>query len=222
MGQMIELTSSDGFILAAYRAEPAGKPRGGLVVVQEIFGVNNHIKRVADGYAENGYLVLAPSFFDRVQTGVDLGYTQADIEAGRAITQALSWENTVRDARAAVDLVKSAGKAAVVGYCWGGTLARLSATRISGLACAICYYGGGIPNMYNETPQCPVMFHWGEKDHAIPMEAVRKIEAAHPSAISHTYAAGHGFNCDERASFEAASARQARERSLEFLRQHVS
>jgi carboxymethylenebutenolidase len=221
MGQMIELTSSDGFKLGAYRAEPAGKPRGGIVLVQEVFGVNNHIKKTADGYAADGYLVLAPAFFDRVQRGVDLGYTQADIEAGRAVTQKLSWDDTVRDAQAAFELVKAAGKAAVIGYCWGGTLAWLSATRISGLACAICYYGGGIRNMYDEKPQCPVMFHWGEKDHAIPLDAVQKIEAAHPSATSHRYPAGHGFNCDERGSYDAGSARLARERTLDFLRKHA-
>ena len=221
MGQMIELTSSDGFKLGAYRAEPAGKPRGGLVLVQEVFGVNNHIKKTADGYAADGYLVVAPSFFDRAQRALDLGYTQADIETGRAASQKLAWDDTVRDAQAAYDLVKSAGKSAVIGYCWGGTLAWLSASRISGLACAICYYGGAIPNMMNEQPQCPVLFHWGEKDHAISLEAVRKIEAAHPSALSHVYPAGHGFNCEERGSYEPGSAKLARERTLELLRKRV-
>jgi carboxymethylenebutenolidase len=221
MGLMIELTASDGFKLGAYRADPAGKPRGGLVLVQEIFGVNNHIKKTADGYAADGYLVVAPSFFDRSQRGVDLGYTQADIEAGRNIAQKLAWDDTVRDAQAAYDLVKSAGKSAVIGYCWGGTLAWLSAARIPGLACAVCYYGGGIPNTINEQPKCPVLFHWGEKDHSISMEAVAKIEAAHPKAASHHYPAGHGFNCDERGSFDAGSAKLARERTLEFLRKNV-
>ncbi len=218
----IELTAADGFKLGAYRAEPKGKARGGIVLVQEIFGVNDHVRKVADGYAADGYLVIAPAFFDRVQRGFDVGYAQPDMEAGRAIVQKLDWNNVMKDAQAAVEeLGRSAGKCAVVGYCWGGTVAWLSAARLQGLACAVAYYGGGVPNFTAEKPKCPVMFHWGEKDHSITLEAVAKVEAAHPGAPSYRYPAGHGFNCDQRQSYDAPSARLARERTLDFLKKHV-
>lgn len=222
MGTMIELAAADGHKLAAYRAEPKGKPRGGLVLVQEIFGVNSHVKAVSDGFAADGYLVLAPAFFDRVQRGVDLGYTQADIDAGRAVMQKLQWDNTMKDVAAAIDNVKSAGKVGVVGYCWGGTVAWVAAARASGLDCAVPYYGGGIAGMVGEKPKVPVLFHWGETDHSITLEDVRKVEAAHPGCTSHVYqGAGHGFNCDHRGSYHADSAKLARSRTIEFLRKHI-
>ncbi len=218
----IELTAADGFKLGAYRADPKGKARGGIVLVQEIFGVNDHVRKVADGYAADGYAVIAPAFFDRVQRGFDVGYAQPDMEAGRAIVQKLDWNNVMKDAQAALnELSRSAGKCAVVGYCWGGTVAWLSAARLQGLACAVAYYGGGVPNFTAEKPKCPVMFHWGEKDHSITLEAVAKVEAAHPSATSYRYPAGHGFNCDQRQSYDAPSARLARERTLDFLKKHL-
>jgi carboxymethylenebutenolidase len=221
MGKNIELASSDGFKLGAYRADPAGKARGGIVLVQEIFGVNQHIKKVADGYASDGYSVIAPQYFDRVQKNFDVGYAQPDMEAGRGIVGKLDWGNVVKDTQAAINELKSAGKCAVIGYCWGGTVAWLAAVKNDGLACTVAFYGGGVAGMVNEKPKVPVMFHWGEKDHAIPMDAVRKVEAAHPTAISHVYPAGHGFNCDERQSYDAGSAKLARERTVEFLRKHV-
>ncbi len=221
MGTMIELTAADGHKFAAWRAEPKGKPRGALLVVQEIFGVNSHIKSVADGYAADGYLAIAPAFFDRAQRNVDLGYSPADIEVGRTYIPKMQWDKVMQDAGAALANVKSAGKAGIVGYCWGGTVAWVAAARLSGLACSICYYGGGIPNMESEQPKCPVMFHWGETDHAIPLEAAKKVALAHPKAISHIYKAGHGFNCDQRGSYDAGSAMLARTRSLEFLRKHI-
>ncbi len=222
MGTLIELTASDGFKFAAYRAEPAGKPRGAVVVAQEIFGVNSHIRSVADGFAADGYLAIAPAYFDRVQRGLDLGYTPADIETGISYIPKLNWDNTMRDTQAAADNVKSAGKFAVVGYCWGGTVAWAAAARVPGIACALPYYGGGVVAMISEQPKCPVMFHWAENDHAIPLEGVKKVEAAHPSAISHIYAgAQHGFNCDQRGSYSAEAAKLARGRTLEFLKKHV-
>jgi len=221
MGNPIELTAADGHKLAAWRAEPRGKPRGALVVVQEIFGVNSHIRGVADAYAADGYLSIAPAFFDRVQRGVDMGYSPADIEVGRTFIPKLQWDNTMKDLAAAIDNVKSAGKLGVLGYCWGGTVAWVAAARLTGLDCALAYYGGGIANMIGEKPQCPVMFHWGETDHAIPVEAAKKVAAAHPGALSYIYKAGHGFNCDQRGSYDAGSARLARTRSLEFLRKHL-
>lgn len=220
MGTMIELTSTDGFTLAAYVAEPAGKPRGGLVVVQEIFGVNGHIKRVADGYAADGYLAIAPAFFDRVQRGVTLGYAPADIETGRAFIPKMNMDDVMRDVTAACARVQTAGKVGVVGYCWGGTVSWVAAAKAP-VACAVSYYGGGVVANGALQPDVPVMFHWGEQDHAIPMDGVRKFEAAHPAEVSFVYPAGHGFNCDERGSYDAASAKLARERSVAFLRKYI-
>jgi carboxymethylenebutenolidase len=220
MGQMIELKASDGFTLSAYVAEPSGKPRGALVVVQEIFGVNNHIKRVADGYAADGYLAIAPALFDRLQRGVELGYTPPEIEKGRAFIPQANLDNAMLDVAAAIARVQSAGKVGIVGYCWGGTVSFVAAAKAP-VACAIAYYGGGVGANVALQPKVPVMFHWGEQDAAIPMETVRKVEAAHPSEVSYVYNAGHGFNCDERGSHEAASAKLARERSLSFLRKYV-
>jgi len=221
VGKMIELTAGDGHKLSAYRSEPKGKPRGGLIVVQEIFGVNSHIRSIADGYAADGYLAVAPAFFDRAQRGVDLGYSQADIEVGRTYIPKMNWDNVIKDAAAGRDGLKSAGKVGIVGYCWGGTVSWMAAARLAGLACAVCYYGGGIPNNAGEKPKCPVMFHWGETDQSIPIDAAKKAAAQHPSAQSFTYPAGHGFNCDQRGSYHAESAKLARERSLEFLRKHI-
>ena len=221
MGTMIELKAADGHALGAYRCEPAGKPRGGLVLIQEIFGVNSHIRAVADSYAADGYLVLAPALFDRTKRNYETGYTQPDIDAGVAIMMGLKWENTLADIAAAVDSAKAAGKVGIVGYCFGGAATWMAASRVPGLACAVPYYGGGIPNQIGEQPKCAVMFHWGEKDHSIPLEASKKVAAAHPEAISHFYDAGHGFNCDQRGSFHAESAKLARERTLEFLRKQL-
>ncbi len=221
MGTMIELKAADGHLFGAYRCEPAGKPRGGLVVVQEIFGVNSHIRAVADSFAADGYLVIAPAIFDRAKRNYDTGYTQPDIEAGLAIMQGLKWDNPLADVAAAIQSAKPAGKVGIVGYCYGGAVAWMAASRLSGLACAVPYYGGGIPNQIGEQPKCPVMFHWGETDHSIPLEAARRVAAAHPQAMSHYYKAGHGFNCDQRGSYHAESAKLARERTIEFLRKHL-
>jgi carboxymethylenebutenolidase len=221
VGKMIELTASDGHKLQAWRAEPKGKPRGALIVVQEIFGVNSHIQSVADGYAADGYLAIAPAFFDRAQRGVNLGYTPPDIEVGRTFIPKMQWDTVMKDAAAGMDNVESAGKVGIVGYCWGGTASWMAASRLSGVACAICYYGGGIPNNIGEKPKAPVMFHWGEKDQSIPIDAAKKVIAAHPEAQSFIYNAGHGFNCDQRGSFDAESAKLARSRSIEFLRKTV-
>jgi len=221
MGKMIELTASDGHKFAAYRADPAGKPRGAIVVVQEIFGVNSHIKSVTDGYAADGYLALAPAMFDRAQRNYDTGYSQPEIQAGVAVMQKLNWDQTLLDVGAAINAAKSAGKVGIVGYCWGGTVAWVAAARLPGLACSAPYYGGAIPNFIAEQPKCPVMFHFGEQDHSITLEQAKKVAAAHPTATSHFYPAGHGFNCDQRGSYDAASAKLARSRTLEFFRKYV-
>ena len=221
MGAAIALTSPDGFRLSAYCAEPAGTPRGGLVVVQEIFGVNAHIRSVCDGYAADGYLAIAPALFDRYQRGVDWGYTPEDIARGRELRAQADAAAALLDVVAARDAAARAGRVGIVGYCWGGFIAWLAAARVDGLACAIAYYGGGMPDAIAEKPRCPVLAHFGEQDAMIPVAGVQALAAAHPSLQVHLYAAGHGFNCDQRGSYDAAAAAAARERSLAFLRRHV-
>jgi len=215
------LQAADGHRLAAYRATPAGKPRGALVVVQEIFGVNSHIRAVADGYAADGWLAVAPAMFDRVERGIELGYTPADIERGRELKGGCSNDHALLDIAAAVDSVRSAGKVAVIGYCWGGTLAWLAACRQPGLSAAVSYYGGGVGELVDLTPRCPVLAHFGERDASIPLSVPEALRTAHPEVEIHIYPAGHGFNCDQRGSFDAASAKLARERSLAFLNAHA-
>jgi len=221
MGKMIELTASDGHKLAAYRAETAGKPRGAIVVIQEIFGVNSHIKSVADGYAADGYLAIAPAMFDRVQKGFDVGYTPPDIEKGREMRAKITLDMAMKDAQAAVNEAKKAGKVGIVGYCWGGLVAWMASAKVSGLSAAVPYYGGGILDNADIEPQVPVMGHFGEKDGMIPVEGVKKLAAKHSTHQIFIYAADHGFNCDQRGSFNAPAAKQARERTLEFFRKHV-
>jgi carboxymethylenebutenolidase len=217
MGKMIQLTASDGHKLAGYLAEPAGKPKGGLIAAMEIFGVNNHIRSVADGYAADGYLVLAPALFDRVQPGYEAGYTQEEIQKGIAIIQKINLDDTMKDIAAALQRIAAAGKTGIVGWCWGGTVAWKAAASVAGLACAVPYYGGGIPGLIGLQPKCPVMFHWGETDQSIPLEKAREFAAAHKDQTHYFYAAGHGFNCDQRASYHGDSAKLARTRTLEFL-----
>ncbi len=222
MGTMVTLTAEDGFQLAAYRANPRGKPRGGLVVIQEIFGVNTHIKRVTDGFAADGYVALAPAIFDRAEPGFSVGYKTEDIELGRAVRAKIPIDDCVKDVRAAVKALRAEGlTVGVVGYCFGGTLAWLAATRIDGVACAIGYYGGGIADTAQERPKCPVLLHFGETDQSIPTEHHQRIRAAHPTLPMHIYPAGHGFNCDERGSYHEPSATLARSRTLDVLQRHV-
>ena len=222
MGSMIELKAADGHKLAAYRAEPSGKPRGGVVVIQEIFGVNSHVKAVADGYAADGYLVIAPAMFDRVQRGYDTGYSQPEIQAGVAVMQKLDWKQTMLDADAAVTEAKKAGKVGIVGYCYGGTVSWVAAARLSGLACSAPYYGGGMPGFIGEKPKIPTLCHFGELDQSPTLEQSKAIAKAHPEIIAHFYpGAGHGFNCDQRGSYHAESAKLARQRTLEFFRKHL-
>ncbi len=222
MGSMIELKAADGHKLAAYRAEPAGKARGALVVIQEIFGVNKHIKGVADGYAADGYLAIAPAMFDRVQRGYDTGYSPPEIEAGRALMQKMDWKQTMQDAAAALEAAKAGGKVGIVGYCWGGTVTWVAAARISGFACAVPYYGGGMPGFIGEKPKCPTMCHFGEQDQSPTLEQAKQIAKAHPEISAHFYpGAGHGFNCDMRGSYNAEASKLARQRTLEFFRKHL-
>ena len=222
MGEMINLTAEDGFTLSAYQATPSGTPRGGLVVVQEIFGVNSHIKRVTDGFAADGYVAIAPAIFDRVERGFESGYAPPDIERGRAVRGKLQMDQVLMDVKAAAkELAKSGQKVGVVGYCFGGFVAWVSATRLDGFAASVGYYGGGIGDTANEEPRCPVMLHFGETDASIPKDQYEKVMTAHPKLPVHIYPAGHGFNCDERGSHHEPSARQARQRTIEFFRQYV-
>ena len=223
MGEMLTLSSEDGHRLGAYRASPSGTPRGALVVVQEIFGVNSHIRKVTDSFAAEGYVSLAPALFDRVEPDFQTGYAQADIERGRAVRGKITLDQLVMDTRAAVkELQKTGLKVGVVGYCMGGTIAWLAATRIDGVAAAVGYYGGGIADTATEQPRCPVMLHFGETDASIPKEHWDKVKAAHPTLPMYVYpAAGHGFSCDERGSYHEPSARLARERTLEFFKEHI-
>ena len=222
MGEMITLTAEDGHRLAAYRATPAGTPRGALVVVQEIFGVNSHIKKVTDGFAADGYVAIAPALFDRVERDFETGYAPADIERGRMVRGKLQIEDAVKDIAAAVtELQKTGLKVGVVGYCFGGTMAWLAATRIPGVAAAASFYGGGVADAAAEQPRCPVIFHFGETDASIPKDHWDRIKAQHAKIPMHIYPAGHGFSCDERGSFHEPSARQARQRTIDFFREHV-
>ncbi|HKK23741.1 MAG TPA: dienelactone hydrolase family protein [Pseudohaliea sp.] len=216
----ISLTAADGNSCAAYLAEPEGTPRGALVIVQEVFGVNYHVRAVADDYANRGYVAISPSLFDRAQQGVEMGYSDDELARGRELRQAIGWDGPVADVKAAMEAVSRHGKVGVIGYCWGGSVAFLAATRLDP-ACAVCYYGGQIAQFKDETPNCPVMMHFGERDHIISEEDRKAILAARPEAEAHVYPAGHGFNCTERADYAPESAKLALERTLAFLEKHV-
>jgi carboxymethylenebutenolidase len=222
MGTWIELAAADGARISAYRADPAGTPRGGIVIAQEIFGVNSHIRSVCDGFAGDGYCVIAPALFDRVEKGVDIGYSPDDIAKGRALKAKAATDKALVDVAAARDSLAGAGRIAIIGYCWGGYVAWMASSRLTGFACAVPYYGGGMTDAIDEKPKCPVMAHFGENDANIPVDGVKKLAAAHPEVQVFFYAAGHGFNCDQRASYDAAATKLARERTLAFLREHVS
>lgn len=221
MTDFISLKTADNATIAAYVAKPAGTPKGAVVVCQEIFGVNNHIRNVTQRFAAEGYLAIAPALFDRVEKNVELGYDQAGMQAGIALMKQASIDTALVDIAAAAAHVKPAGKAAIVGFCWGGTLAWAAACRTDLFSAAVAYYGGGIGNLLDEQPRCPVIAHFGNQDQSIPMETVEKFKAAHPTVPVHVYDAGHGFNCDERGSYNAAAADLARGRTLAFLKEKI-
>ena len=225
MQERLELIAADGHRLAANLALPKTKARGALVVVQEIFGVNSHIRNVADGFAADGYLVVAPALFDRVERSVELGYDAADIARGRALKDASPTDKALLDLQAAVAAARARlgpnGRVGMVGYCWGGLLSWLAACELDGIAASVSYYGGGIPDHAARAPRCPVLAHFGERDALIPMAGVEELRRLYPGITVQLYPAGHGFNCDQRGSFDAASATLARQRSLAFFREHV-
>ncbi len=232
MGQMIHLTSADGAQIAAYQAEPVGAVKGAVVVLQEIFGLNHHIRNVADGYAQAGYFVIAPAMFHRVAAGTELGYTPDDMPKGFALKTAAEalLPKLLEDLQAAIDLAARAGKAAgapkalkvgIVGYCWGGLMSWRAAQRLQGLAASAPYYGGGMTKELDLPLHCPTMAHLSDNDDYVPMDGVAALQAAYPQATVHIYPAKHGFNCDERASYDAPSAQLARERTLAFFAEHL-
>lgn len=216
MGETIRLTAADGHELTCYRAMPPRPPRAGLVLIQEIFGVNGHIRSVADRLAIVGYAVHAPALFDRVEPGVELGYGEDDVARGRELRAKLGWDDPLKDIAAAVDAARAYGRVGAVGFCWGGSLAFLSATRLD-VDAAVAYYGGQIIDFVDEHPKAPVMFHFGAKDPLIPADAVETIRVKHPEAEHYVYQAGHGFNCDQRGDYEPQASRLALERTLTFL-----
>jgi carboxymethylenebutenolidase len=222
MSESVTLKTNDGHELSAYVARPEGDPIAGLVVIQEIFGVNVHIRSIADGYARDGFLVVAPALFDRIQPGVQLGYEGADLQTAMSLVPKLIPDLALPDVEAATEFACSSTgkKVGVIGYCFGGVIAWLTATRLHPEA-AVGYYAGRIGNYADEVPAASVMLHFGKQDTHILAADVEKVHAAHPEVEIYWYDAGHGFNCDARASYNPAAAKQARERSLEFLKKHL-
>ena len=221
MKENIVLTAADGHVLPAYRTTPAAAPRGHLVVLQEFFGLNDHIRSVADRFAALGYDVLVPGLSDRAEPGAEFGYDAAGIAAGHALRARIPIEDSLLDVQAAIDAIKPFGRVGVVGYCWGGSLAFFSATRLRDLTCAVGYYGSQIVARAHEVPKVPTMLHFGDIDASIPLSDVEKIRQARPDVSIHVYPGRHGFNCDARSNYEPASAQIALGRTLEFLCRHV-
>lgn len=218
-GSTLHLTAADGFQSPVYVAQPTGAPKGAIVVIQEIFGVNSHIRAVADRYAAAGYLALAPALFERVKPGVELGYTGPDMTEGMALKaacEALPAPGVLQDVQAAVTYAARAGKVGIVGFCWGGLVSWRAAEKVDGLAAAVCYYGGGmtVGDEPRRVPRVPVMAHFGTLDKHITVDTVEAFAKAQPEVEVHLYAADHGFNCDQRGSYNAGAAATALERSL--------
>lgn len=219
MGEFTALMARDGHEFQAYLAAPPAHPRGAVLVIQEIFGVNAHIRAVTDGFAAEGYTAIAPSMFDRIRRGIELGYSQSEIQEGRGYKEQLDPEQTMKDLAAAVAVVRHSGRIGTVGYCWGGALSYRAACELP-VACAVVYYGHA--HDAGKKPRCPVMYHFGTADKSIPLEEVEHMRAANPQGTFYLYdGAGHGFNCDLRASYAPAAAAAARQRTLDFLAAHL-
>jgi carboxymethylenebutenolidase len=222
VGRNISLRAKDGHELGAYEALPASKPRGGLVLLQEIFGVTEHIRSVCDDYAEQGYHTVAPALFDRVQRGTELGYSKDDAVIGRELRAKIPWDQVFADVVAAQQQISVSGKVATLGYCWGGTVSWRSAAQLDCIAGAVCYYATQIEPYIAEKPRCPVLMHFGERDPIAPLDHAGALRAAQGAQVEiQVYPAGHGFNCDETKNFDSASAAQALRRSLDFLYAHI-
>lgn len=222
MGKQFTLTANDQHQLGAYRADPKGPSKGGIVVIQEIFGVNHHIRAVCDRLAEEGYTAVAPALFDRTEKGFECGYTPDEMAVARKFIANPNWDAMLKDTQAAIDDLKKEGPVAIIGFCMGGSIAFLAATRLTGLSAAVAYYGGYIAKVADEKPKVPVQMHFGEKDQGIPMADVERIKEKQPGAEIYTYRdAAHGFHCDERASFNEAAAKTAWPRTMDFLKKHM-
>jgi len=221
MGEDIRLKSAAGEI-GAYLATPKGTPKGGVVVIQEIFGVNHHIRAVCDRVAAQGYIAIAPSIFDRIERNFQCGYTPEEVANARKFVANPDWDAMLRDTQAAIDAVKDVGPVGIVGFCLGGSVVYAAATRLSGLTAAVGFYGGAIARFADDKPKVPTQLHFGEKDAGIPLSDVETIRAKRPEVEIHIYpGAQHGFNCEERASYDKPSADLARQRSGEFFRKHL-
>ncbi len=221
MGEWTNLTAADGFVLKAWRSTPQGAPKGAVVVIQEIFGVNHHIRSVTDRVAEAGYLAIAPAVFDRVEKDVDLTYDQAGMGAGMGLAGKMDREKAMLDIAAAIEAVKSAGKVGITGFCMGGTYAWGAAATLAGLSAASGYYGGGILGLKDLQPKVPTILHFGEKDAHIPVAGVQELAKKHTDVPVYIYPADHGFHCDERASYDAPSAKLAWERTLAHFAKYL-
>jgi len=222
MGKMIKLKAKDGFELGAYRADPSGTPKGGLVVIQEIFGVNHHMKNICDQYAKEGYACVAPAVFDRAERDVDLGYDEDARKKGFALRQKIDWPQILADVQAARDELKGVGKVGIIGYCFGGSVVWKACVDLN-FDVGVSFYGGQVPEFKDLKAKCPVQFHFGEEDQGIPLAKVEDFKKAHPEAPVHIYkGAGHGFTCDERGSFHKEAAQTSMKRALDFLKEHLT
>jgi carboxymethylenebutenolidase len=217
----IKLAAGDGHVLSAFRSEAAGNPRGGIVVVQEIFGVNAHIRSVAERFSAEGYLAIAPALFDRVEPGLELGYDKPGIDRGRAIAGELDYATVLLDVAAAVGAAAAAGKVGIVGYCWGGAVVWAAAAQLESVTAAVSYYGSRIPALADQAPKPPLMMHVGKHDASFPLDAVQAIGERYAEVVIHEYDAGHGFNCDQRDDFDAGASALAWSRTLAFFQAHV-
>ena len=222
MGQDIKLTASDGFQSSGYRADPAGAPKGAIVVIQEIFGVNHHIRSVCDRLAGTGYVAIAPSIFDRIEPNFQSGYSADEVAVARKFVANPDFPAMLLDTQAAIDAVKAVGPVGIIGFCLGGSIAYAAATKLKGLSAAVGYYGGAVVRFADDKPKVPTQLHFGEKDAGIPLTDVETIKAKQPEVEVYVYpGAQHGFHCDERASYDKASADIAWPRSLEFFAKHL-
>lgn len=218
----LELETNDGHTLSTYVAGETNKDNGTIVVIQEIFGVNSHIRNVCDQYAKQGYRALAPALFDRVEAGIELGYGPDDMSRGIELAmQKLSPKETITDIQCAIDYAAQDGPVGLVGYCFGGTMAWVAAARCKNLDCAVSYYGGNVKDQLGSKPQIPIILHFGNQDPFIPLSDVEKIKQAYPKLNIYQYEANHGFNCEQRDSYHQPSAELALERSLDFFHQYL-
>lgn len=220
-GERVSLTMNDGATIGVYRVHPKGKRRGGLVLVQEIFGVTEHIRELCDGFADQGYEVMAPALFDREAPGLEASYSEEDVK--QAVTLAREkhpFDQSLHDTQTCIDQLRDRGSVFITGYCYGGSVTWAAACRCEGLAAASAYYGSLIPKLVDEVPRCPIILHFGKHDKGIPLEGVEQVQSRHPDVPVYLYDAGHGFNSDRRDSYDAHSAQLALKRTLELFHEH--